>query len=200
MKKLQLVAILLLSLAVMIACGRKTEDSESSQIITFTAETADTVPSPQIITPVAILEYLSKIDTSSIKSFQDYEKTQSLLWREYDNVQMSLWEDYDDAQSKAFRRYQDRKDSILIIIRQNHKDLYLEWLDAKEVNDWDRKVSIEKMPEFKEWRNADGLYEEYKDTKDKSYDLYKERKGQAYNEYQKKKSQAYDAYYRHKDK
>ncbi|MFA5420521.1 MAG: hypothetical protein WC280_00640 [Patescibacteria group bacterium] len=140
-------------------------------------------------------EKLFTVDTSKIFSFSDYDRVKTELFVQYDKLKTEAFNNYYDKKTDVFNIYQKEKDYFISVIRNNHRDLYLKWLDAKKIRDHQEIKRIENMPEFSEYKvfSEEG-YLEYQRNEKHLYDEYIKERECVYNEYTRKRELAFETY------
>lgn len=140
-------------------------------------------------------EYLSKIDTSKISTFSDYYEVKQRLFSEYYTLKQNSFSTYYEGQNKSFSDYYDLQQSEIILLRQENKSLYLEWLDAKEIGDYERQKNIEEKPEFRKYLSkSNKAYKKHQHVTDSLYKLHQKIERNSYKEYQEKERLAYSVH------
>ena len=134
--------------------------------------------------PPTSVELLSKVDINSISEFGDYYTIEQNLFSEYYKLEQESFSEYYKISIEGIKKF-----------RLENKTLYLEWLDAKELGNYDLQRNIENSPEYlKSQEKAKLAYNKYKKDKDSLYSKYKTIKKTAYQEFKEKKQIAYQAY------
>lgn len=140
-------------------------------------------------------ELLSKIDTSKVKTFDDYYALKQKLFDEYYNLKQKSFNSYYNKKNSAFNDYYTKKQNALMVIREKHNTKYLEWLDAEKMNAYEKQRVIESSPEFAEYASVEKIeYEKYEETEKSLYVAYEQIEQVSYKEYTQKEALAYQAY------
>ena len=145
--------------------------------------------------PPTSVELLSKVDINSISEFGDYYTIEQNLFSEYYKLEQESFSEYYKLEQESFSEYYKISIEGIKKFRLENKTLYLEWLDAKELGNYDLQRNIENSPEYlKSQEKAKLAYNKYKKDKDSLYSKYKTIKKTAYQEFKEKKQIAYQAY------
>lgn len=183
MKKAILILTVALIALTFTSCSNKEEEKSVKQEVPIAVVKKET-PKVSETTNTSTSELLSKIDTSKVKTFDDYYTLEQKLFNEYYNLEQS-----------AFSDYYTKEQSALMVIREKHYAKYLEWLDAKKMNDFEKLMAIESSPEFAKYVLVKKTeYKKYKENKKSLYKAYEQIKKISYKEYAQKKASAYQAY------
>jgi hypothetical protein len=152
-------------------------------------------PKVSEITIAPASELLSKIDTSKIKTFDDYYNLKQKLFDEYYNLKQKSFDSYYNKKNSAFNDYYAKKQNALMVIREKHNAKYLEWLDAEKMNDYDKQRAIEISAEFAGYVSVEKTeYKKYEEIEKSSYVAYEQIEQRSYEEYARKEALACQAY------
>lgn len=140
-------------------------------------------------------ELLSQIDTSEVKTFDDYYAIKGKLFGEYYAKKNSAFGEYWEKKNDAFGEYWEKRQDALMVVREKNKAKYLEWLDAEKMGDYAKKKAIEGSPEFAEYVSVEKTeHAKYKEAERSLHDAYKQTEKNSYAEYKQKEALAYQAY------
>jgi hypothetical protein len=143
-------------------------------------------------------EFVPKVDTSSIKSWSDYERAAGASFRLYETRATAAFQESEKASLAAFQMYAAFAREELLKLRRDNFDIYLAWLDAKEIGDDKKRLELEQIPALSRFKSATAAkYREYEEVKKRNSDRYEARKNQAYKVYETEKKMARDAYEAH---
>lgn len=203
-QKLNTILLMAFVAMMLVACGSSSDDTstEHQKMMVGHRVLAEAPSSASSTTPVAdVIDVLAEVDTSKILTWRDYDAISQKLWREYDKFQMGRFKEYEHRHMQAFAVYQAAKDSAVREIRAKDPQTYHEWLDARELNKYDRYREIETdHPSFEPYRRVSAMYRSYDVSKSALYKAYDTAKDSAYKAYNRKKDFAYQAYVAHGNK
>jgi len=169
------------------------ENSKKQELETTQESPIQLVKKLESTTPVKG-EYLSAVDTSSVATYDDFDNIKTILFNEYDSIKALAWRKYDERKRGAFDIYIQKKDSVISLIRAQHYEKYILWLDAREQNDFAARIQIEKSPEFKILQDTEYWYMKYLEVDKEGYEEYQEMDRDLYTEFSLKENIAWNAY------
>lgn len=107
-------------------------------------------------------EQFAPVDVATIKSSTDYDAAKSAAWQRYSDRKAAAWTIYDAAKTAAWEHYKALEREALMKFRAADYPNYIQWLDAKEIGDYDLRFELEKTP-------AGAAYVETNSTEWKTY-------------------------------
>jgi hypothetical protein len=135
-------------------------------------------------------EYYFKVDTLQINTYeakrflwQEYQTLKHEAWQEYQTLKHEAWQEYQTLKHEAWQDYQKEKNTAILLIRASYYDIYVNWMDVKELENYEEQKRIEALPEFSALREAEKLFEEYSKIDQKGYEEYSKIDQKGYEEY-----------------
>ena len=141
-------------------------------------------------------EYLLPLDTSQIITEADFEQFRKKCWRSFCTYQDGIVFHYNQQNETARLQYEQKKMDAIKSIREKHHDVYVAWLDAKEMNDEVRQLKIEKSAVFSGYRSVCSQLKKIKQAEDQRQAEVGRLTQKAKGEYEKKERMAREAYER----
>jgi hypothetical protein len=162
----------------------------------LTLTIASLVASAFISTHAIAQEWKPEVDTSKVTSYKSFKELDLSAYKLFIQRDNKSYAEYVEIDRRYFKEFREKRMVALMEFRSSDRPNYVEWLDAREVEDSAKEAMLDQtIPALKVFRNKQREeYKRYEVQRDAAYETYKAKKQNAWDVYQKETESLNKAY------